>query len=151
MEVRMSGGRIVILVIIVFVVALFVGFLMGSKRVADVQKELGAVKTDLENCQKDAGKAKTQKELARCRWSLVETRASAERRDFGKASEAFTNAKLAFSAAATESGYAPEFSEKLAPVQTGLGDIQVGLDGNDVTVTGKITEVVNLIDVLLQQ
>jgi type II secretory pathway pseudopilin PulG len=147
----MSGARVVVLVIIVFVVALFVGFLMGSKRVADVQKELGAVKTDLENCQKEVGKAKTQKELARCRWALVEAKTNAERRDFGKANEAFTNAKLAFSAAATESGYAPEFSEKLAPVQVGLGEIQVGLDGNDVTVTGKITEVVNLIDVLLQQ
>jgi len=147
----MSGGRIVILVLIVFVIALFVGFLMGSKRVADVQKELGSVKTDLQNSQKEAGKAKTQKELARCRWALVEARNDAERRDFGKASEAFTNAKLAFSAAATESGYAPEFSEKLAPVQTALGDIQAGLDGNDVTVTGKIAEVVNLIDSLLQQ
>ncbi len=147
----MSSGRVVILVIIVFLVALFVGFLMGSKRVADVQKELGAVKTDLENCQKDAAKAKTQKELARCRWSMVETKTNAERRDFGKANEAFTNAKLAFSAAATESGYAPEFSEKLAPVQTGLGDIQTGLDANDVTVTGKVTEVIDLIDVLLRQ
>ncbi len=147
----MSGGRIVILVIIVFVVALFVGFLMGSKRVADVQKELGSVKTDLENCQKDAGKAKTQKELAKCRWALVEAKNDAERRDFGKANEAFTTAKLAFSAAATESGYAPDFSEKLAPVQAGLGEIQTGLDGNDVTVSGKIAGVISLIDSLLQQ
>jgi len=147
----MSGGKIAILLIVVFVIALFLGFLMGSKRVSDVQKELGMVKTDLENCQKEVGKAKTQKELARCRWALVETKVNAERRDFGKANEAFNNAKLAFSGAATESGYAPEFSEKLAPIQTGLGEIQTGLDGNDVKVAGRITEVINLIDVLLQQ
>ena len=147
----MSSGKTVVLLIIVFVIALFLGFLMGSKRVADVQKELGVVKTDLENCQKEVGKAKTQKELARCKWALVETKTNAERRDFGKANEAFNNAKLAFSGAATESGYAPEFSEKLAPIQTGLGEIQTGLDGNDVKVAGRITEVINLIDVLLQQ
>jgi predicted Holliday junction resolvase-like endonuclease len=147
----MSGGKTAILLIVVFVIALFLGFLMGSKRVSDVQKELGMVKTDLENCQKEVGKAKTQKELARCRWALVETKVNAERRDFGKANEAFNNAKLAFSGAATESGYAPEFSEKLAPIQTGLGEIQTGLDGNDVKVAGRITEVINLIDVLLQQ
>jgi hypothetical protein len=147
----MSSGRIVILLIVVFVVALFLGFLMGSKRVADAQKELGLVKTDLENCQKEVGKAKTQKELSMCRWLLVETQANAERRDFGKANEAFNNVKLAFSGAATESGYAPEFSEKLAPVQTGLGEIQAGLDANDVKVTGKIVEVINQIDVLLKQ
>jgi len=147
----MSGGRIAVLVIIVFVVALFAGFLMGSKRVADVQKELGSVKTDLEKCQKDAAKARTQKELAKCRWALAETKDNAERRDFGKASETFTSAKLAFSAAATESGYAPEFSERLAPVQAGLGEIQTGLDGNDVTVSGKIAGVISLIDSLLQQ
>ncbi len=152
----MNGSKTVIILIIVFVVALFLGFLMGSKRVSDLRRELTEVKTEWESqsatLKAERAKALAQKELAMCKWELVQTQTHASRRDFGKATEAFNAARDAFTrsteAAAAE---ATDFNEKLTPLTVGFDEIQAGLDANDVKITGRLAELVNHVDILLTQ
>jgi hypothetical protein len=148
----MSRTMVIVLVVIAFAIALFLGSLMGSKRVADAKKELGMVKTDLEKCQGDVAKALTQKELAQCKWDLVQAKTYAERRDFGKATEALGLAKQSFErAVAASTGRVDELKDKMDFIGVAIGEIQMGLDRNDVKVIGRLTEVVNLIDLMLGQ
>ncbi|KPJ61259.1 MAG: hypothetical protein AMJ46_02885 [Latescibacteria bacterium DG_63] len=152
----MSGSKTIIILIIVFVVALFLGFLMGSKRVSDVRRELTELKTEWESqsatLKTERAKALAQKELAMCKWELVQTQTHASQRDFGKATEAFNAARDAFTratiAAADE---AKDFNEALSPLKEGFEEIQAGLDGNDVKITGRLAELINHIDLLLSQ
>jgi predicted nucleic acid-binding Zn-ribbon protein len=146
----MRRTMVIVLVVVAFAVALFLGSLMGSKRVADAQKELGMVKTDLEKCQVDVAKALTQKELAQCKWDLVQAKTNAERRDFGKATESLGLAKQSFERAMAASvGRVDELKDKMQFIGVALGEIQTGLNRNDVKVIGRLTEVVNLIDLML--
>ncbi|UCF77858.1 MAG: hypothetical protein JSW03_07015 [Candidatus Eiseniibacteriota bacterium] len=152
----MNGSRMVVILIIVFMVALFLGFLMGSKRVSDLRRELTEVKTEWESqsatLRAERAKALAQKELAMCKWELVQTQTHAARRDFGKATEAFNAARDAFtrsSDAAMEE--AKDFGEKLVPLEAGFNEIQAGLDANDVKITGRLAELINHLDVLLTQ
>jgi hypothetical protein len=152
----MNSSKTVIILIIVFVVALFLGFLMGSKRVSDLSRELTEVKTEWESqsatLKAERGKALAQKELAMCKWELVQTQTHASRRDFGKATEALNAARDAFTrstAAAVDE--AKDFNERLVPLTAGFEEIQVGLDGNDVKITGRLAELINHIDLLLTQ
>ena len=152
----MNGSKTVIILIIVFVVALFLGFLMGSKRVSDLRRELTEVKIEWESqsatLRAERAKALAQKQLAMCKWELVQTQTHASRRDFGKASEAFNAARNAFtesSVAATQD--AADFMEKLTPFEGAFDEIQTGLDKNDVKITGRLAELINHIDLLLSQ
>ncbi len=145
----MSRGITIVALVVVFLVALFLGFLMGSRRVGEVEKERDRIKTEL---QMEVNKARTQKELAQCKWDLVQAKASAENRDFGKATESLASAKEAFSRAASASeGRVQGISEKMDSIAAGLAEIQMGLDSNDVKAVGRITELVNLIDVMIAQ
>jgi methyl-accepting chemotaxis protein len=150
----MNGSKTVIILIIVFVVALFLGFLMGSKRVSDVRRELTELKTEWESqsatLKAERAKALAQKELAMCKWELVQTQTHASRRDFGKATEAFNAARDAFARsldAASEE--AKDFHKSITGLSQGFEEIQVGLDSNDVKITGRLAELTNHIDLLL--
>jgi len=147
----MTGSRTVIIVIIVFVVALFLGFLIGSKRVSDVRKELNTVKTDLQTkvneLEGSLAKARAQKELSVCKWELVQARTNASARNFGKASESLAAAKEAFSRAVSVSS--PEFFSRLAPIGPSFDEIKAGLDKNDVTTVGKLEGVIAQLDAVI--
>jgi predicted Holliday junction resolvase-like endonuclease len=150
----MNGTRAVIIMIIVFVVALFLGFLMGSKRVSDVNKELNALKTEFETkvatLEKDLAKAKVQKELSVCKWELVQARTNASRRDFGKATESFSAAKEAFgkAIAVSKTDY---FALKLAPLQPSFDEIKAGLDKNDLKVVGAIEGTIAQLETIISE
>ena len=149
----MNGTRVVIIMIIVFVVALFLGFLMGSKRVADVRKELSALKTDFETkmtaLQDDLAKAKAQKELSVCRWELVQVRTDASRRDFGQATESLAVANEAFGRALALSK--TNFFEKLALIQPSFEEIKAGLDKNDIKTVGMVEELITKLDTIISE
>jgi len=149
----MNGTRVVIIMIIVFVVALFLGFLMGSKRVADVRKELSALKTDFETkmtaLQDDLAKAKAQKELSVCRWELVQVRTDASRRDFGQATESLAVANEAFGRALALSK--TNFFAKLALIQPSFEEIKAGLDKNDIKTVGMVEELITKLDTIISE
>jgi predicted Holliday junction resolvase-like endonuclease len=150
----MNGTRAVIIMIIVFVVALFLGFLMGSKRVSDVNKELNSLKTEFETkvaaLEKDLAKAKVQKELSVCKWALAQAKDNASRRDFGKATENFSAAKEAFgkAIAVSKSDY---FALKLAPLQPSFDEIKAGLDKNDLKVVGAIEGAIAQLETIISE
>ena len=150
----MNGTRAVIIMLIVFVVALFLGFLMGSKRVSDVNKELNALKTEFETkvatLEKDLAKARVQKELSVCKWELVQARTNASRRDFGKATESFTAATEAFRKAISVSK-TDYFAQQLAPLQPSFDAIKAGLDKNDLKVVGTIEEAIAQLETIISQ
>ena len=150
----MNGTRAVIILIIVFVVALFLGFMMGSKRVSDVKKELSALKTEFETkvatLEGNLAKAKAQKELSVCKWELVQIRTNASRRDFGKATESLSGAREAFSKAVSVSR-SDYFAQKLAPLQPSFDEIKAGLDKNDVKIVGKIEEVIAQLETTISE
>jgi Skp family chaperone for outer membrane proteins len=150
----MNGTRAVIIMIIVFVVALFLGFLMGSKRVSDVNKELNALKTEFETkvatLEKDLAKARVQKELSACKWELVQARTNASRRDFGKATESFSAAMEAFRKAISVSK-TDYFAQQLAPLQPSFDAIKAGLDKNDLKVVGTIEEAIARLETIISQ
>jgi len=147
----MKGARIAVIMIIVFVVALFLGFLMGSKRVSDVKKELDTVKTDLQakvaTLEGSLAKAMAQKELSVCKWELVQARTNASARNFGKATESLSAARDAFDKAVSVSS--PEFFARLAPLQPSFEEIKAGLGKNDVTVVGKLEGVIAQLDTII--
>ena len=149
----MNGTRAVIIMIIVFVVALFLGFMMGSKRVADVKKELSALKTDFETkittLQEDLAKAKAQKELSVCKWELVQVRTDASRRDFGKATESLSVAKEAFDKALSLSK--SDFFARLALIQPSFDQIKAGLDKNDIKTVGTVEDIIAKLDTLISE
>jgi biopolymer transport protein ExbB/TolQ len=151
----MNGTRAVIIMLIVFVVALFLGFMMGSKRVADVKKELSTLKTDFKTkvakLEGDLAKAKAQKELSVCKWELVQVRGNASRRDFGKATESLSAAKQAFDRAVSASASAPGFFARLGPIQPSFDEINAGLDKNDVKIVGKTEEVIAQLDTIISE
>ena len=149
----MNGTRTVILLIIVFVVALFLGFLIGSKRVSDVRRELTEVKTEFEAAEStlrgERNKAIAQKELAVCRYELVQCGMNASRRDFGKATENLAAGMEAFNRATS---VAPsDFAEKLNALKGFFAEVQAGLDKNDVKVVGRLTELANEMQALIAQ
>ncbi|MCX5801466.1 MAG: hypothetical protein NTX17_08780 [Candidatus Eisenbacteria bacterium] len=149
----MKGTRAVIIMIIVFVVALFLGFMMGSKRVSDVTKELNALKTEFKTkvatLEENLATAKAQKELSVCKWELVQVRTNASARNFGKATESLSVAKGALDKAVSISS--PKFFARLAPLQPALEEIKVDLDKNDVKVVGKVEGVIAQLDTIISE
>jgi predicted Holliday junction resolvase-like endonuclease len=150
----MNGTRAVIIMIIVFVVALFLGFMMGSKRVSDVKKELDTLKTEYATekatLEANLAKAKAQKELSVCKWELVQVRTNASRRDFGKATESLSAATEAFSKAVSVSK-SDYVTQRLAPFRPSFDEIKAGLDKNDVKIVGRVEEVIAQLEAIISE
>ncbi|MFH0777970.1 MAG: hypothetical protein V2A71_04990 [Candidatus Eisenbacteria bacterium] len=149
----MKGMRGVIILIIVFVVAIFLGFLIGSKRAADLERQLADVKTEFEAkfvlLENETATAKAQKELAACKWNLVQTRNSASRRDFGTATASLLAARDACSKAVA---VAPsEFAEQLGAFQTAIDQIKAALDQSDLAVVGTLEQVIEQMEAVVSR